>query len=268
MNYTNCEYISSRSNPLIVEYSKLSDKKYRDASGLFFFEGVKLFREAVSKGICPVSVICTEKNSFLLNEIPNEWKTRKITVTDAVYDKITNENSPQGVFCTVKYLDNLHKFDTIYSRQILGKVFCASGVRDPGNLGTIMRSAVAFGIDTLILSSDCADIYNPKTIRASMGSVFSLKIVRASDMLFTVHSLRECGYRTLSAALDRDALPLSQIEIDSSVAFIVGNEGQGLSGDIISASDSTVFIPMSESCESLNVAIASSLLMWELSKHK
>lgn len=258
------EYISSRTNPLIVRMAKLSEKKFRDEEGLFAIEGIKLFEEMQKKGIIPEYAFATEKAAYLLDTLPSSVK--RYTVANSVYEKISSEKSPQGIFCAIKYLDNFHKFATIYSGTFPSTVFCLSSIRDPGNLGTVLRSARAFGIDTVILSQDCADLYSPKTIRATMGALFSTKTLRTPDLGKTLLDLKAKGYKTYAAALDEKAERLPSLTVDDSFCFVVGNEGHGLSDDIIRICNNTVYIPMTGDCESLNASIAASLLMWEVFK--
>lgn len=258
------EYISSRTNPLVIRMAKLSDKKYRDEEKLFPAEGIKLFEEILSCGIIPTYVFATEKNAHLLESLSE--KTKCYTVSESVYEKISCEKSPQGIFCAIKYLDNFHKSDTIYSGPLSASVFCLSSLRDPGNLGTVMRTARAFGIGTLILSSDCTDLYSPKTVRASMGALFAVRTLRTPNLAATIADLQSKGYQTYAAALDSSAVTLSSLAVTPKTCFVVGNEGHGLSKEIIAACQNSVFIPMTETCESLNASVAASLLMWELYK--
>lgn len=140
----------------------------------------------------------------------------------------------------------------------------AVSVRDPGNLGTLIRSASAMGIDLLLLSDDCADLYNPRTIRGAMGALFSLPTLTLSDMTASVDALKAEGYTVCAAALREDALDIRQLEINASTCFVVGNEGHGLPDELIDRCTRTVIIPMRKGSESLNVASASTLLLWEM----
>ena len=243
-----------------MRIAKLADKKYRDTERLFTFEGEKLLEEALKHGIEIEYIFHTENCDFSDNKLLN---CRKFIVSDSVYAKISNEKSPQGVFCTAKYIDNFHKKVKIYNDNFERRLFIVSSVRDPGNLGTITRTAAAFGIDELILSGDCADIYNAKTVRASMGSLFGQRITIADDIVQTAVNLKNNGYTVYAAALDDNAVSLRDIKINDKVCFAVGNEGHGLPADFIKASGGTVIIPMANKVESLNAAVAASILMWE-----
>ncbi len=258
------EHITSRANRLIVDTAKLSDRKYRQKEKLFFFEGKKLLSEALDKNIPLVRVFATEENAALLASLPKNVET--YLVSDSVYEKISAENSPEGVFCVARHLDRLHKNATIYNMIEKGSRFMAVSVRDPGNLGTIMRSAKAMGIDCLLLSADCADLYHPRVIRGAMGALFSLPTLTVSDPVASVDALRKTGYKVYATALTPTAMDVRKVEITPSTCFIVGNEGHGLPKEIVDAADSAVIIPMNPGSESLNVAAASSLLLWEMGK--
>ncbi|MBQ0102221.1 MAG: RNA methyltransferase [Firmicutes bacterium] len=139
-----------------------------------------------------------------------------------------------------------------------------SSLRDPGNVGTVIRTANAFGIGELILSDDCADIYNPRTVRAAMGALFRQRISVVSDLCQCVENLKASGRKVYAAMLDRDAVSLSSLHCDAGTCFIVGNEGHGISEEVLAASSGSVFIPMEKDTESLNAATAASVFMWKL----
>ena len=139
-------------------------------------------------------------------------------------------------------------------------------VRDPSNVGAIIRSAAALGVDRLILSEDCADIYHPKAVRASMGTVFNQKIDRVADLKEVIKGLRESGRRVYAAALDASAEILGSFEKRGGDCIVIGNEGHGLSEETVAACSKSVMIPMCDRAESFNAAVAASILMWEFSK--
>lgn len=259
-------YISSRTNPLIVRIAKLSDRKYREEEGLFIIEGEKLFDEMMKCNIVPQYAFATAKETHLLLKLPQSVECYE--VSESVYQKISTEKSPQGIFCVIKYLDNFHKFATIYSSKNNDTLLCLSSLRDPGNLGTIIRTARAFGIKTVILSDDCADVYSPKTLRASMGAIFAVPTVRTSDLTGTLRALAKNGYRTFATTLNESAVGLNTLAVDEKSVFVIGNEGHGLSDDVINACSAAVYIPMTGGCESLNASIAASVVMWEMFRNQ
>jgi len=254
--------LTSRNNRTIIDTAKLRDKKFREETGLFYFEGHKLLEEALSHCVIPEKVFLTEKNLSVADTLPSE--TEVFLVPDSVYSKISEEKSPEGIFCVAKHLDSLHNFATIYNGVLGEHCFAAVSVRDPGNLGTLMRTAAALGIDTLILSSDCADVYSPKTLRASMGALFRLKTVRCADINGTLASLPKNSIIPIAASLSDKAGTLGISPLPDSVCFVVGNEGHGLPRDVIdSCAGGEIIIPMETGAESLNVSAAASILLWE-----
>lgn len=265
----NITEITSRSNPRVSAAALLKEKKYRDRDRLFLIEGKKLFTEAVSSG-------AQIRDVFVLGDMADSCAsalagtdTAVFKVTEPVFEKLSTEKSPEGVICTVKYIDKLHDSDIIYNAgDFRESVLILSEIRDPGNLGTILRSAAAFGTDMLILSDDCADIYNPRTLRASMGAIFRQKTVTVTDLPGTITALRQSGRTVCAAILDRSARSLCDIPPSENAVFIVGNEGHGLSREIIEAAGNSAFIPMAAGTESLNAAIAASVIMYERGKNK
>ena len=264
----NFELITSRQNPKIAEAVALKDKKTRKERGLFFFEGKKLFEEAVKRRVPLVTVFALQKAlpcPELLGRLPEGC--RVFLVNDSVYGKLTEEKSPEGLFCIAKTIDKYHKFATIdnkpsdFAKQD-PTLLMAVSLRDPGNLGTVIRSASAFGCDGLILSEDCADLYSPKTVRASMGTLFDCPVTVVKDAEGTVGALKEQGVGVYAAALDRRAVGLHKLKTEDACCFLVGNEGHGLPKDLIDCCSGTVFIPMTERAESLNASIAASVLLY------
>ena len=254
--------ITSRNNDYIKEIGKLSDKKYRESLGKFCFEGRKLFEEAIKENIPLEAVLITENR--LSDFEGKSYPFRVISVSAEVYEKISYEKSPEGIFCVSKALDKLHILYIIYKGRVSDSpIVLLDGIRDPGNLGTILRVASAFGYEKVILSDDCADVYNPKTVRASMGAVFRQQTARVRDLTATVGDLKAAGYKIYSAALDKNAVSVKNIKADSSVAFIIGNEGNGIRNEVIAASSGSIIIPMEGCTESLNAASAASILLWE-----
>lgn len=260
------ELITSRTNSFIVFLGSLRDRKNREREGLFTFEGKKLFGEAVRRNV-PIRVLLfTEENKALADKLDDD--VRKILVSGSVYEKISCEKSPSGVFCLSKGIDKFHKFATIYSNKLNGSKIILDSLRDPGNLGTVIRTASALGIGEIILSDDCADIYSEKTVRASMGALFSQNITVCSDIRGAIDTLKSDGYKVYAAALSQNSKLITDIECSENTVFVVGNEGHGVSPDLISRCDESVIIPMPGGTESLNASIAAAIIMWECAKTK
>lgn len=267
------QYISSKSNALVIRLAKLKDKKYRKAEGLFRFDGIKLFYEA-AKNCAPIEYVLVNESArdkYCIEVETNCVCDKLYVISDDAFMKLTDEQSPEGIITVCKNLDNItfeDNTDTL-AKLLEGKrVLMLESVRDVGNMGTIIRSARAFGIDALVISSDCADLYNSKTVRAAMGALFTQKIFVVDSISTTVASMRNEGARVFAAALNRNAKKLGEIELIKGDAILIGNEGHGLSEKSIFACNECVYIPMEEGSESLNAGIAASVCMWELYKVK
>ena len=273
MNSTkfNLDLITSKTNSTVVKLSKLTNKKSRNEEKLFCLDGVKLFWEAYNFGakieylIINESSVLDEKTSEIIFELKE--KSRVICVNDSVFSKLTDESAPQGIITVCRYLEN-HNFIEV-SKDILEneRVMIFESVRDPGNIGTIIRNAAAFGVDRLILSSDCADIYSQKVIRATMGAIFKVKIDVVSDVCKSIEFLKNQGRRVVATTLGNNSLKLGKDPVLSRDVFIIGNEGHGISEKVINISNETMFIPMCKNTESLNASIAAAILMWEQHKY-
>ena len=256
------EIITSKNNAVIVAASKLSDKKYRERTGTFAFEGIKLFSEALSEGVCFSRVFVTEtayeKYREKLEALPKGVLT---LVSDAVYEKLSFESAPQGVFSVAEYFSPKTKEDSSF-------VLLLDGVADPGNFGAILRSAEAFGVDTVYMGKNGADLYNPKTVRACMGSLFRVDVRRTESIESEIALLKRSGFRVFATALQRDSLDIRKVDFSGKIAFVIGNEGHGVSEEVIRACNGTVIIPMREGPESLNAAVASGVVMWEAARQR
>ncbi len=274
------EIITSGQNKYVSEARMLDEKKRRDSSRLFRFDGVKLLCEAIERGVeLEYLLVSDEKYDSIFEKTVQIYSVRRedipcriIPVKQSVFEKISSEKAPEGVICVAKYIDKFHKFVKINNE---GKIFPSGiaedgervllleSVRDPQNVGAIIRSATAMGADRIIMSADCADIYNSKTVRASMGTLFGMRIDRVDSIPEAIRSLQADGRRVFAAALDDKAQRLGQVSITPSDCILIGNEGHGLTPEAIQACDSTLYIPMQSGVESLNAAVAASVLLWE-----
>lgn len=265
-------YISSRNNPYVQKYAKLSDKKYRESEKLFLIEGAKLFAEAVENSIKIEAVLFCEgkSNEIALRtyeSIKGKEKYRNVAflcLSESAFSKISTEKSPDGVICVAKYLDNLNFYNKIEKNDAQNysgeKIMMLYSLRDPGNVGTVVRSAAAFGFDRLIVSADTADMYNSRAMRASMGAFFKMKIDVVSDFSSAVDSLAKVGRRVLCAELRDGAKSLDDIVVSKSDCFVIGNEGHGIDIEISKKCSASVYIPIAPNSESLNAAIAASII--------
>ncbi|MBQ7293687.1 MAG: RNA methyltransferase [Clostridia bacterium] len=276
MNFTG-EVITSRQNRIVVDVVKLSDKKSREKSRLFRFDGCKLLLEALEKDVAINRILVSESKAeqivSVLNKAKNGESEIKISVlTDELFAKVSEEQAPEGVICVAEYPKHhslkAEKSELLAMASDLSKrVLMLESVRDPGNMGTIIRSAAAFGVDTVVISSDCADIYNSKTVRAAMGALFKIGVVSCDDFVGAVEVLKGCGRKVYAAALDKNAVRLDEIDFNHCDTAVIGNEGHGLSSETAAACTRSLYIPMENGCESLNAAIAASVIMWSMYKN-
>jgi len=253
--------ITSRTNQLIVDTAKLKDKKFRDENSLFAFEGIKLFNEALASGITPEAVFVSESSQAAIAAAERSG-VDYCEVSENVYEKLSVDKSPDGIITVCKYLSSIHTA----SVHLFGQTVILCDIQDPGNLGTCIRSARAFGIDEILLAGNCADIYNRRCIRAAMGSLFRQRISSCADPLDAIRLCKKAGKLVIATALRSDAKPLNGISVDENAVFAIGNEGHGLSDAFISSCDECTIIPMKGDTESLNAAVASSIIMWEISR--
>ncbi len=256
------DIITSRNNGLIVETAKLKEKKFREERKTFLFEGIKLTREAIESKVEFEHIFLTEKCAFQYPDLADRKET--VLISDSVCMKLSENSAPEGIICTAKYIDRLHKkYTSAEETDLSTACLLLSNIQDPGNLGTIARTSAAFRKKTLILSKDCADIYSQKTIRASMGAMFRTAVLRTDDLCKTIEDIKQKGYNVYATALTEKAIPLQAVKNNRSSCFVLGNEGHGLSDDIINSCSGTVIIPMEKDAESLNVSSAATVILWE-----
>lgn len=247
------ERITSRSNPLMTHIRKLAaSRAYRYEAGEYLGDGVKLLEEAVRWGAPLTAVVHTKKAA--LPELPDG--VRIIEVPEDVMRSVSPMEAPQGVL----FLARIPPMTLPESLE--GERFLAlEGVQDPGNIGTILRTADAFGAGGLFLLPGCADLYNPKTVRSSMGAIF-----RTPVWSCTLSQLRDLAERSslplLGTALRNDTVDVREADLRKSI-LLLGSEGRGLSGEALAVCGQTIRIPMEGRCESLNVAAAAAALLWE-----
>ena len=275
--YFDNEIITSRNNQLVKWAAALADKKNRKDSGYFMAEGVKLTREAFEAGLpvdyCIVSEAKTSAAHELLAPFKSDKKYEKcrvVTVSENVFEKISTEKAPQGVISVIKHLDFFRDLDIIYKEEFFlepeEKAIFLFSVRDPSNLGAVIRSSVAFGTDHIILSGDCADIYNPKTVRSAMGSLFRVKVTTVRDVPSFINSAKAHSRRIFAAELTANAVSLSDVGLKSTDIVMIGNEGHGIDKSVSDICTGSVYIPISKKTESLNASVAAAIFMWEQSK--
>ena len=232
--------ITSLTNEKIKEYSKLNQSKYREEKGMFIVEGPHLVDEASKLGLL-VEVITTDPN------------VNGTLVSDAVMKKLSNTVHPVKVLGICKF---------IKKNELTSKVLVLDTISDPTNLGTLLRSAIAFGFDTVFLSNGSVDCYNDKVIRGSQGAIFKINIIKG-DLISFLEKIKKT-HQILGTNV-RVGKDVTTVELKPKLALILGNEARGMCEEANNYTDDNLFIKM-HNTESLNVSVAGSILMYEISK--
>ena len=255
--------ITSTSNPQIKRLLQLQKKaKVRDEENVFVVEGLRMFAEVpknrVEKVYISESLYNRKKHELNLQDFPYE------ILSEQVFGHVSDTKTPQGILCVVKR----KKYDLEELLQVENPHFVVlDNLQDPGNMGTIIRTAEAAGVDAVFMSKDCVDIYNPKTIRSTMGSIYRMPFIYIEDILNLLDLFRKNGVKSYAAHLDGEKF-YDQEDYCSGTAILIGNEGNGLREEVAQKADIWVKIPMQGQVESLNAAIAASVLMFEIFRQR
>lgn len=238
--------ITSLNNEHIKEILKLKEKKYRDLSNTFLIEGRHLVLEAHREKKI-VELILEKDELFPLD-------VNTLYVSSYVMNKLSDLKTPSSVMAVVEKLDE---------KEVGEKILILDNIQDPGNLGTIIRSAVAFNFDTIVLSPKTVDLYNPKVVRSTQGMMFHTNIIIREPVNF-INELKSEGYKIVGTKVT-NGVDVRESKTYSHFALIIGNEGKGMSEELSELCDEYLYIKMNDQCESLNAAVAASILMYEIS---
>lgn len=243
------EHITSLKNPKVAAWKALKDRKGRRESGCFLVEGRKMVEEALASAFDVETVLVQEDM-----ELPDGLTMPVYELPAHVLAAVCDTKTPQGIAAVVRMKE----------QSALGKhIVVLDGVQDPGNVGTIIRTADAAGLDGVLLSNQCADVFSPKVLRATMGSIFRMNLRTTDDLPGELTKLREKGYSILSSQLDGTPFYERQ-DVAERFALIIGNEGNGVSEQVQQTATHRVRLPMRGGAESLNAAIAAAIMMYEL----
>lgn len=247
------ERLTSRKSAVIRAFRDLArSSAAREEKGLFLCDGQKLLQEALRSGASVETVLWKENRAANLPPFPQE-----ALLPADLFDYVSPMANSPGPLFSVRMLSapDLYK---------VSRVLALEELQDPGNVGTVLRTADAFGVDLVVLLEGCADLYAPKTVRASMGAVFRQAAVRMDAEAF-ISFCREKNLPLWGAALTDTARDLRSLPLDPA-AVLIGSEGHGLSRELLRACDGEIIIPMSGEAESLNAAIAAAIVMWEMQR--
>lgn len=255
--------ITSTSNPQVKRLIQLQKKsKERNEGKVFVVEGLRMFaevpRERVEKVYISESLYNKKKQELNLQNLEYE------ILSDSVFSHVSDTKTPQGILCVIRQ----ERYDVNALMQLTNPHFIVlDNLQDPGNLGTIVRTAEGAGVDAIFMSKDCVDIYNPKTIRSTMGSIYRMPHIYIEDTLLLLEEFRKKGVKSYAAHLQGEH-SYEDEDYNSGTAILIGNEGNGLCEEVAQKADIWVRIPMCGQVESLNAAIAASVLMFEVARQR
>jgi len=238
--------IVSVNNKIIKDLIKLKQKKYRDLEKRFIVEGYHLVLEAYNANLLD-TVIAVNEDDF-------KSGVKGILVSEEVIKKFSSTITPQPIVGIVKYFD--------FKEKDASRILILDNIQDPGNMGTLIRTSLAFGIEKIIISLDTIDFYNDKVIRASQGSIFKIPIFKKS-LVEEINILKKKGIKIIASSLDDNSLDVTCFKAVEKFALILGNEGSGIRQEVLKASDVSLKIPI-KGIDSLNVAIAGAILLYSL----
>lgn len=263
------ETVTSLHNQLVKTAATLRQKKYRDELGLFAVEGVRLVEELVGAGwpaeycLFTAAAAANARAAKVLAALAAAG-CRPVEVTEAIYSKVTDTEEPQGIMVVAgKRSAALASVLT----QPAPLIAVLDDIRDPGNVGTVIRTAAAAGASGVVLLRGCADLYAGKTVRATMGALFNLPVVESLDRQALLSSLTGANVPLVATALEGGA-PYFASNLSGPVAIVFGNEGRGVGDDLLAAANSRLFIPLYGRVESLNVAAAAAVLLYEAARQR
>ncbi len=259
------EKITARTNDKIKYAVRLGESaSLRKEAGEFFLEGARLCSDAVETGITVKQAFFTSKALWKYAEYADSIISESgicYEISAEVSQKLSDTENPQGIFCICEMKNDTDKIPVLPD----GKYLALENLQDPSNLGAVCRSVEALGLNGLIVSGGC-DIYNPKALRASMGSLLRMNVITAQSLEALIRKANSAGMKTLASVPKSTAEDIRRVPLDGGVICCVGNEGAGLSKEVIESCARQVTIPMSGRAESFNASAAAAILAWELKR--
>ncbi|MGN0393428.1 MAG: TrmH family RNA methyltransferase [Bariatricus sp.] len=259
--------ITSTSNARVKRLVNLKKKrKSRDEEKVFLVEGIRMFREVPVKQLEEVYVSESfyKKERDTVELVLKGSEVRPEVMSDTVFDYVSDTKTPQGVLCVVRQIE--YSLEEVTAGEC-PMIMVLDHLQDPGNLGTILRTAEGAGVTGILMDQECVDVYNPKTIRSTMGSVYRMPFCYVEDLKEGICCLKKSGIHTYAAHLE-GSQNYEKEDYRKPCAFLIGNEGNGLRKEIADLADIYIKIPMKGQVESLNAAIAASVLMFEAARQR
>lgn len=264
------EIITSSQNKYIKLATSLKQKKYRDELGLFIVEGVRLVEEAVQSNWLVETCIYTEETleqervQGIISDLHSK-NCRMIQVPEGIYSKISDTKEPQGVMAIVR--KKSCQLEDMFVSGTKGFFIVLDEVQDPGNVGTMIRTAAAAGCTGVILTKGCADVFASKAVRGSMGSIFHVPIIEGLARCEAISYFTEHDIEILATSLESSKVYFD-IDFKESIAIVFGNEGNGVSREILEKAQERLYIPLANHVESLNVAASAAVILYEVVRQR
>ena len=259
------QVITSKDNEIVKNIKKLKEKKYRDETGLYVIEGIKLIEEAISENAKINKIViceeCVETGSISQSLLYEIAKFNCIYVNKKIFDTLTDVVAPQGILAVVEKKGNDNKI--LFEDDI---ILALDGIQDPGNLGTILRTADSINLKQIIVTKNTADVYNPKVVRSTMGAIFRVKVIEAEKLAKTLKEIKKNKYKVVVTSLDTEN---SIYDLDyKKKVIVIGNEANGVTKEVQDVADYKVKIPMLGKTESLNASVATGIMLYEYVRQK
>lgn len=249
--------ITSRDNKYVKLAKSLGTKQGRDREGMFIIEGYRNVRDAAQKGARIEFLLISDRCNYDLSPLK---KFKMYTLAPKIFDYVSDTVTPQGIMAVCR-MEEIGFSDIEIDEKSL--IVVCENLQDPGNAGTIIRTADAAGAKAVIMAKGSVDIYNPKVIRSVMSSLFSVKVIQGKNVDAIFGFLKSNGIKSVAGALTDKSMPLFEADLKGKCAVFIGNEGSGLTDDTVKRCDATVTIPMIGGAESLNASTAASVMMYE-----
>jgi len=258
--------LESKENREIKKVLKLlSSKKFRNLEKAFVIEGARLCEDAANSGIIIERFFYTQKAQDRYKKIAEKIEKQakcSFLVSEKIMGFISDTKTPQGLLCVCKQFEDEFNFEKIKSSK---KLIALENIQDPSNLGTIFRTAEALGIDGIILTDDCCDIFSSKVLRGSMGAIFRIPVCTFENTK-NIFNLLEKDFDIYATVPDKNAKDIEKVDFSKKSIVLIGNEGNGLKDETIKRCKEKITIPMKGKTESLNAAVAASIIIWEMVK--
>ncbi len=252
--------IESEDNSRLKLIRKLASKKHRDAEGRFIIEGINLLEEALRKNVPLEIIVMAEDFRYDEDRLRLSDSAELCVVSRAIYEKLCDADNGSGILAVARKPSYSEESFTCKDKD--SNVLVLDRVQDPGNIGTMVRTAVAAGYELVVVCKGTADIYSPKVLRATAGMVFHIPFLYTKDAEDTARLLKRLGKR-ICVTVPRGGSPYYERNLSEGIALVIGNEGNGISDELIELSDERVTIPMHGEIESLNAAVSAAILMYE-----